>query len=74
MIVLHAHRSETPARRTISAVTALAARFPGGHRLQIRVGPYSRLTLGPALECDACEHLLAALREFGDVDVTEVTA
>lgn len=74
MIVLHAYRSDTPACRTISAVTALAARFPGDHRLQVRVGPYSRLTLGPALACEPSEHLLAALREFGDVDVTEVTA
>lgn len=54
---------------SLPAIQSLAGRFPGHHRLQIRVGA-SRLTLGPAWRYAACEGLLVALSEFGDVQVT----
>ena len=67
MIILRAERT-LDGGPALAAIQSLSQRFPGRHGLQVHVGT-SRLTLGPAWRYAACEGLLVALSEFGEVRV-----
>jgi hypothetical protein len=62
------------AEAVLTQVKLLATRFPGEHELRLDVrfsDAHGRtLTLGPARRYAASEPCLAALREFGAVEVT----
>lgn len=66
MIVLRAKPG--PIAEALTAIKLTAKRFPGRHRLRIDAGEHT-LILGHAWLYDGCEACLAALREFGEVEV-----
>ena len=79
MIVLHMVTGANAAA-ALTQIKLVATRFPGDHQLQIvarspdqviRGEPGRRLTLGDPWRYEPSEACLAALREFGDVEVME---
>ena len=74
MIVLRVEGGAN-AKAVLEQVKLAAKRFPGTHRLQIVVSPLDgrdtrSVRLGQTWRYDASEACLAALREFGAVEVT----
>lgn len=67
MIVLRAERNFN-GEFSLRSITAIAKRFPGPQDLMVHVGN-SRLRLGPEWRVDPTTRCLAALSEFGDVEV-----
>ena len=79
MIVLRVIAGHNAAA-ALATIRLIATRFPGEHRLTIAIRTPDellrgekgrRLTLGDPWRYDASEACLAALREFGDVEVAD---
>lgn len=72
MIVLRPHPGHNAAA-SLDALKVIATLHPGSHRLRIDVamdeGQMRHVTIGRTWSYDASAACLAALREFGDVEV-----